>query len=681
MKYNSINKAKFFLAALLLLFSLSLFTTPFRETEVPKSSASVTLTIVVTYEQQNWLSDVIPAFLASPMGAGIDDVNIIVSGATYDDQFAYISTHLAAHSSDIDIMEMELTWTPSFVEKGWLVNLDPYLTLNEMDNYIYGMVDAGEYKGHQWAYPFSYSSGFLYYRTDLLNNTFGEGGWTTADFDTWEELNVTANAVLLHENDPNLFGYVGQFDNYEGGAVNFQEWIGSNGGVDIFEPDGTPNVTKPEMVEALSFLKALIPPVGITDLINTQYIIPRYALTYNEGDTHAAWTAGNALFARNWPYMYEVTLDSPYNDSFGVLSIPTFHGTPDEKSSCVGGTIFGIPAYSLHKDAAFNLTKWLCLNESQYYALKNYGISGHLPALKDTYSTLPPGFEYAADFYIASDVSFSRTKHPQYPEISDAMSDRFTEIISCQKSAIQGLNDLQQDIVYITTPEIFFDIVDEQYTANIFKITFYLSNATGDPINDATFQMWWNETDVSSSVLNYGNGSYSVDLTPISVSSGENPILLNMTISADGFKDKYIERYIAVDLEIYVDVVDEQYTANIFKITFYLSNATGDPINDATFQMWWNGIDVSSSVQNHGNGNYSVNLTPITVISGEDPILLNMTITANGFNDKYFEIYIAVEPESPNDEIIPGYDLLLFSCVVLCSIIVIYSKIKQDLKN
>ena len=65
---------------------------------------------------------------------------------------------------------------------------------------------------------------------------------------------------------------------------------------------------------------------------------------------------------------------------------------------------------------------------------------------------LPPDYEYAEDFYLASDVTLARPKHPDYPEISDAISDRFTEIISCQKSATDGLGDLQQDIIDILTP-------------------------------------------------------------------------------------------------------------------------------------------------------------------------------------------------------------------------------------
>jgi ABC-type glycerol-3-phosphate transport system substrate-binding protein len=444
------KKSILVLTGLLLLFPSAFFIFPTSVIAQPETSASgVILNIVVTTEQQPGVTGVIPAFLASPLGSGIDGVNVLSSGTTSDDQLVFVSARLAAQSSSIDVVGMDVIWTAQFVDNGWLVNLDSYLDTGEMDDYVGGMVDSATYQGSVWAYPYFLDMGVMYYRTDLLNDTFGEGMWDITDFDTWAELNDTANAVLLHENDPNLFGYIAQLSAYEGGTVNFQEWIGSNGAKDIFNPDGTPNVTQPKMIEALTFLKGLIPPDGVTDLINTPYIIPRDALTYNEGTTHTAWLAGHALFVRNWPYMYALTLASPYNESFGVMAIPTFHGTPDEKSSCVGGQILGISTYSANKAAAFNLTRFLCDNYSQYYALQTLG---HFPTLKETYSSLPPGYDYVYDFYLASGSTLARPKNSQYSLISNKINQRFVEIISCQATAAAGLQSLQGDIEDILAP-------------------------------------------------------------------------------------------------------------------------------------------------------------------------------------------------------------------------------------
>ncbi|MFX1497863.1 MAG: extracellular solute-binding protein [Promethearchaeota archaeon] len=647
MKSNRNKKLSILLIGFLMLFSAPFYIFPATATSEPKLSQSTILNIIVPSYIKPPISDLIPDFLNSRYGGGISDVNVISSGDTSDQQLTYLQTHLAAGDTSLDVMALDAIWTALFVENGWLENLDFHLIPYEMNNYIAGIVDSCEYQGSYWAFPYSLNFGALYYRKDLLTYY----NYTTADIDTWAELNATANDILHQENNPNLVGYIGQFDNYEGGTVNFQEWIGSNGVTNIFDSNGNPLVNQTDAIDALAFLKGLIAPPGSPDLINSKYIISRDALTYNEGTTHNTWLAGQALFARNWPYMYSLTLDSPYNTSFGVAPIPTFHGYPDEKSSVAAGSIFGISSFSQHKDAAFNLTKWLCLNYSQYYNLQTYG---YFPALKETYSSLPPGFEYVSDFYAASDVTLARPKHPEYPEISAAISQRFSEIISCQKSAAQGLSDLQQDIIDIIPhlSEIHVEIVERAYSSENFNLTFYISNSTGPPINDATIQIWWNGINVTSNIKNNGNGNYSISLTPIIILLEQDPILLNMTISALGYKDRYFKTYIAVhsnDLiedKLKLDIIKQSFSSEYFNMTFFIHNRMGSGIDNVIIQMWWNGIDVSADIQSMENGLYFISLDAITVVPGEEPILLNMTISASGYANNYYEKYISVDPDS-----------------------------------
>ena len=453
MRKNLNHKTLIVLVSLLMMLSSPLFVFPTTAAPEPKTSA-ITLTIAVTSEQLAAVDDVIAGFLASPLAGNVTAVNVVSSGDTADAQLIYFQTQLAAEDPTVDVIGMDVIWTALFAENGWIENLDSYLATGEMDSYIGGMVDSSTYQGSVWAYPYFFNLGVLFYRKDLLTTY----GYDETDFDTWAELNATANDIIEQENDPDLVGYVAQFDNYEGGTVNFQEWIGSNGATDIFDLAGDPDLTNPDIISALTFLKGLIAPSDTTDLRTTDYIIDRDALGYTEGTSEANWSLGKAIVCRQWPYVYAITIansllnatNGPGNyTQFGVTEIPTFTGAGDEKSSCVGGAILGVSAYSDAKDAAFNLTRYLASNDSQYHALETYS---HFPALKDTYTTLPTGYEYVEIFYNASGRTLARPKHKDYPEISDAISDRFTEIISCQKSAADGMDDLQQDIEDILSP-------------------------------------------------------------------------------------------------------------------------------------------------------------------------------------------------------------------------------------
>jgi len=128
-----------------------------------------------------------------------------------------------------------------------------------------------------------------------------------------------------------------------------------------------------------------------------------------------------------------------------------------------------------------------------------------------------------------------------------------------------------------------------------------------------------------------------------------------------------------------VDIVEQDFSLEIFDITFSIHDINGEGIDSANVLMSWDGNDVSSDVQNLGYGIYSVLLDPITVSPGESPILLNMTLSVGGYNDTYYEIYLAVDPNDlktpPN---IPGYSLELILCSLGVVIILLISRKKLN---
>ena len=115
----------------------------------------------------------------------------------------------------------------------------------------------------------------------------------------------------------------------------------------------------------------------------------------------------------------------------------------------------------------------------------------------------------------------------------------------------------------------------------------------------------------------------------------------------EGFRDLIVVKDAPVNL-IYIEISDHFYSLEHFNLTFSIFDDTGQGISLATIQMWWNDTDASSEVKNLGNGLYLVSLEPITVAPGEDPILLKMVISASGYEEKDFETYLAVDPDTLN---------------------------------
>jgi len=203
--------------------------------------------------------------------------------------------------------------------------------------------------------------------------------------------------------------------------------------------------------------------------------------------------------------------------------------------------------------------------------------------------------------------------------------------------------------------QIFIELLDQVFSYEEFNITLYVYNENDSGLNVDSIQMWWNGVEVSNDVQNLGNGYYFISLEPITLASGEVPILLNMTISANGYEDKYFETYIAVELPeiekfLQVEITETFYSIEHFNFTFFVCDESEQEIDSATIQMWWNGTDVSDDVQNLGDGLYFISLEPIVVAPGGDPILLKMVISASGYEDKIFETYLAVDPDTLEKE-------------------------------
>ena len=247
--------------------------------------------------------------------------------------------------------------------------------------------------------------------------------------------------------------------------------------------------------------------------------------------------------------------------------------------------------------------------------------------------------------------------------IGDANNDGYNDIVTA--------NYYSSDVSILLWMQrlLDIDIVNQLFSIEEFKITFSVYNEADQAIDFATIQMWWDGTEVSTSVQNLGGGLYHVSLNPIFVKSGEDPILLNMTISALGYADKYFETPLALEPcdvlnLLFVEIIESSFSTEEFNLTFSVYNKTAHEIISATFQIWWDGTDVSSDIQNLGNGLYSISLTPITVAPGEEPILLKMVISASGYEDKHFETYLAVDPDTIEKGVEEGLPFVVIIAII-----------------
>ena len=88
-------------------------------------------------------------------------------------------------------------------------------------------------------------------------------------------------------------------------------------------------------------------------------------LQYKENEAHGAFLRGDAVFMRNWLYVYTL-LGNPEEseikpDQVGVAAIPVSEGTAS--SSTLGGWTYLINATSDKQDEAWEFIKWMTAPE------------------------------------------------------------------------------------------------------------------------------------------------------------------------------------------------------------------------------------------------------------------------------------------------------------------------------
>ena len=214
-------------------------------------------------------------------------VTFVPMPSSTTDQFAQYKLWLAAGNADVDVYMADVIWAPQLS--------DQFLDLTEaaaevIPDHFPSIIESQTVDGKLVAMPFFTDAPALYYRKDLLEK-YGEEVPTT-----WEELTATAQKIQdgeRGEGTTDLWGYVWQGAAYEGLTCNALEWVKSNGGGQIIEPDGTISIYNENAVKALEMAKGWVGTIS-----------PPGVLSYMEEESRGVWQTGNAVFMRNWPYAY-----------------------------------------------------------------------------------------------------------------------------------------------------------------------------------------------------------------------------------------------------------------------------------------------------------------------------------------------------------------------------------------
>lgn len=217
---------------------------------------------------------------------------IVELPADADAQHAEMVAQAQSGEDDIDVYNLDVSWTAEFADAGWIRPLDE--TGLDLTGFINEPLETCRYDGKLWALPFNTDAGLLYYRTDLLATPPG----------SWKDIRDAVDKALGGGSTTGVAaGYTAQLAAYEGLTVNALEAAQSvvhgsivrNGRID------TGVVGLDELQEAVDRLR---PTAG-----TPQFLLPE-SLEYREDQSTEAFRDGKVLFMRNWPVAYRNLVQS-----------------------------------------------------------------------------------------------------------------------------------------------------------------------------------------------------------------------------------------------------------------------------------------------------------------------------------------------------------------------------------
>jgi multiple sugar transport system substrate-binding protein len=341
------------------------------------------------------------------------NVRLVELPESADEQRRQLVQRLDAESDECDVLGMDTIWTAEFAAQGWLQDTSEVIEPRQ-DDFIPSTLETAQYEDKYWAVPYHTNAGFLYYRSDQVDQAP----------DAWED---------VYEQAGQNNGIVYQGAAYEGLTVHFLELLYSGGGSVLSDDGQEVEVNSPEGEAALEFMAQGVESGAA----------PKAVTTYMEEESRRAFENGNATFMRNWPYAYALGKESKIADQFDITTFPSFEG--GEAASVLGGINLGISAYSKNPEGA---AAFIDFATSEQVQKANFLESASPPCFAAVYDDpeVQKKYVFASDLKAAVEQGQVRPVSPVYSQITEAIFTNVHDALQGRAEPQAALEKMSSDI-------------------------------------------------------------------------------------------------------------------------------------------------------------------------------------------------------------------------------------------
>jgi len=327
---------------------------------------------------------------------GAYQVKLMPLPSDADQQREQLVRRLAAHDRAIDLIGMDVIWTPEFARAGWILPWSGMLAAQAAERRIGATLDSARYDHRLWAVPFTTNTQLLWYRTDRVDHPPA----------TWGEM--LAMAEILGRNGT----IQAQGERYEGLTVFFVSLLASAGGAVLDSTDSHAELQTAPTERALSIMESLATSPASDPALSTA----------REDQGRIAFETGDSTFMLNYTYVWPSARQHAPEVAahMGWARWPAVDRDRPSRVT-IGGINLGVSAFSPHPELAFRAALCIASEENQRLAAARGG-------LPPTIDTLYEDFEVRAAFPFADILratlrdAVSRPQTPLYNDVSLAIS-------------------------------------------------------------------------------------------------------------------------------------------------------------------------------------------------------------------------------------------------------------------
>ncbi len=364
---------------------------------------------------------------------------VVPSPATTDQRYKKFSELLKAGDANIDVYEIDVIWPGLLAE--YFIDLRKFIPEEEIQKHFPAIIENNTVDDRLVGMPWYTDVGLLYYRTDLLAK------YDEKVPETYSELADTGLRIQTKEREAGndqIWGYVFEGDNYEGLMCNVMEWLVAYDGGTVVDNAGKVTINNLQAITAVDRAAGWIGTIAPSSVTN-----------FREEDARLTFMRGDAVFMRNWPYVWnllQVDEMSPVAGRVDIAPLPK-GGERGKHASTLGGWQLGVSKFSKHPEVAADLVSYLTSEEVQ----KERAVEGSFaPTIRSLYINFDvlranPVFAKLQPILDKAVARPTSQTGSHYQAVSMATSTTVHKILQGKESAAKGLAALQDELQPILT--------------------------------------------------------------------------------------------------------------------------------------------------------------------------------------------------------------------------------------